>query len=63
MKRVVIAALLAAGTACSTLSTLHGAEPLAKGKHEFTVGLSAQTGSNALSYTGIPIPELEFAGR
>lgn len=63
MRGGLIALLLALGTACSTLSTLHGAEPLAKGKHEFAVGMSLQTGSNSLSYAGVPIPQLEFAGR
>lgn len=63
MRAALLALVLASQVACSTLSTLHGAEPLAKGKHDFTVGLSLQTGSNALSYAGVPIPQLEFAGR
>lgn len=59
----LFAAALLLSTACSTLATLHGAQPLPKGRSEITVAASAQTGSNALSYAGFPIPQLELAGR
>ncbi|MBN2800013.1 MAG: hypothetical protein JXX28_12790 [Deltaproteobacteria bacterium] len=58
-----VAALLGAGTACSTLSTLHGARTLDPGQTQVGVALSVQQGGNALSNAGIPLPQTELALR
>lgn len=48
---------------CTTLSTLEGARTLEPGQLQVVGGLSLQRGGNPLSYAGIPIPQLEVAGR
>lgn len=64
MKRIIaIAIALAVQFACSTLQTLDGAKTVEPGRTEYALALSLQTGSNPLSYTGIPIPQIEFALR
>lgn len=60
---LAIAVLFGSQVACSTLQTLDGAKTLEPGRTEYKLAMSLQTGSNPLSYTGIPIPQLEFAVR
>jgi hypothetical protein len=64
MRRVLLlAVVLALQTACSTLATMEGAKPLAKGQAQVGMGLSLQVGGNPISYAGVPLPQLELAGR
>lgn len=62
VQRALLASLLLVG-GCSTLTTIEGARTLEPGQAQIGGALSMQRGGNALSYTGIPIPQLEIAGR
>lgn len=59
----LVAAGLLLGTACSTLATMEGARTLEPGQAQVGGGLSLQHGASPLSYSGVPIPQVEIAGR
>ena len=64
MKRLCLAiAALALGTACSTLSTIHGARTLEPGQVEVGFATSLQRGGNPITIGTIPLPQPELALR
>jgi hypothetical protein len=64
MNRLILVVIaLSVTLGCSTLATLDGARPLEPGAAQFGVGVSVQRGGTPLSYSGIPIPQVELAAR